>query len=110
MAKKGQEFQKHTPEFKQKIIEEYLIGADGHKRLAKKYGISHNTIPNWIKKYRKEGFEGFYVDKRSKNKVGRPKSKKIDYEGMSDKEKITYLEMEVEILKKLKVIQKKNQK
>ena len=39
MAKKGQKFNKYSPEFKQTILKEYVSGLHGYESLAKKYGI-----------------------------------------------------------------------
>ena len=50
MAIKGQKFRKYSPEFKDRILKEYFSNQGGAKYLAKKYGISHHTISNWIDK------------------------------------------------------------
>ncbi|XMB66720.1 transposase [Mycoplasmatota bacterium zrk1] len=111
MAKKGTKFQKYTPDFKVKVVNEYLSGEGGAHSLARKHNIpKESTIWNWIKKYHKEGFEGFYVDLRGKSSIDKPKVIKVDYDSMTKDEKIAYLEMEVAILKKLKEIQKKKPK
>ena len=52
MAKKGQKFNKYSPEFKQTILKEYFSGLYGYESLAKKYGISPKTVEMWIKKYK----------------------------------------------------------
>ena len=46
MAKKGQKFNKYFPEIKEKILKEYASGLSSYE-LAKKYGISVNTIRMW---------------------------------------------------------------
>ena len=53
MASKGQKFKKHSPEFKEKILKEYLDGGYGYETLAKKYGISWKTLETWVRKTRK---------------------------------------------------------
>jgi transposase len=39
---------------KQEILSEYLQGETSYRILAKKYGISHNTIAKWVKKLREK--------------------------------------------------------
>lgn len=47
---------------------EYLSGeSGGHKLIAKKYNISHNTLFNWITKYKAGGFKNL-AKKKSKSK------------------------------------------
>lgn len=109
MARKGQKFKTYSKEFKMEIVHEYLEGSSGGDTLSKKYSIPKSSIKSWIRKYRMKGEEGFDTDNRGKGSTGRPKIDKVDYDSMTDKEKIEYLEMEVAILKKLKAIQKGKQ-
>lgn len=111
MEKKGRKNNKYTYEFKAKVIEEYLKGGLGYTKLAKKFDVNPETVKGWIAKYKKGGFEELKKDNRGKSATGRPKKVKTkEYESMSDKEKIEYLEMENDILKKLKEIRKDNQR
>ena len=102
---------RYSSELKVKVLKEYLEGNIRPSDLVRKYDLSSRFIlRDWIRKYRKGGFDELYVDNRGKSSTGRPKKNNVNYDLMTDKEKISYLEMEVEILKKLKEIQKGNQK
>ena len=63
----------YTTEFKQKIIDEYKSG--GYQRVAKKYGLSDDTVYHWVVKDRKQGNQENLPYKR----VGRTKEENIDY-------------------------------
>jgi len=110
MGNTGRTNNKYTPEFKIKVAEDYLSGKNGGMTsLLRKYNLKSDwQIRQWRKIYATKGKKGFYVELRGKGSSGRPKSNKVDYDNLSDKEKIEYLEMENSILKKLKAIQ--NQK
>lgn len=73
MAKKGQKFNKYTPEFRAEVVNKYLSGNYSSRMLSIEYGISDDTIWTWSIAYRKGKTLG--VSKR-----GRPKSnEEIDY-------------------------------
>ena len=63
----------YTTEFKQKIIDEYKSGV--YQRVAKKYGLSDDTVYHWVVKDRKQGNQENLPYKR----VGRTKEENIDY-------------------------------
>ena len=66
----------YTTEFKQKIIDEYKSGTSGgYQRVAKKYGLSDDTVYHWVVKDRKQGNQENLPYKR----VGRTKEENIDY-------------------------------
>ena len=66
----------YTTEFKQKIIDEYKSGKSGvYQRVAKKYGLSDDTVYHWVVKDRKQGNQENLPYKR----VGRTKEENIDY-------------------------------
>ena len=45
----------YTTEFKQKIIDEYKSGkSGGYQRVAKKYGLSDDTVYHWVVKDRND--------------------------------------------------------
>ncbi len=52
---------KYSPEFKKKVIFEYLYGHIGSTTLGKKYGISQKMIRNWIHLYQKFGDDGISI-------------------------------------------------
>lgn len=73
MAKKGQKFNKYTPEFRTEVLEKYFSGNYSAKMLSIEYGISNKTIETWIKATKDGKILG--VSKR-----GRPKANdEIDY-------------------------------
>lgn len=50
---------KYSPEFKLKIVNEYLQGTLGYQSLAKKYQISSQSqIETWVRRYKQEGKNG----------------------------------------------------
>ena len=62
---------KFSSEFREKVILEYLNGGGGTHELAKKYGIgSHQTVLDWVNRYKKYGDQVFDV-----------RSSKYDYDG-----------------------------
>ena len=66
----------YTTEFKQKIIDEYKSDkSGGYQRVAKKYGLSDDTVYHWVVKDRKQGNQENLPYKR----VGRTKEENIDY-------------------------------
>lgn len=66
----------YATEFKQKIIDEYKSGKlGGYQQVAKRYGLSDNTVYHWIVKDRKQGNQENISYKRK----GRPKEESIDY-------------------------------
>ena len=66
----------YTTEFKQKVIDEYKSGNfGGYVQIAKKYGLSDNTIYHWIVKDRKQGNQINDLE----HKRGRTKEENIDY-------------------------------
>ena len=72
MAKKGQKFNKYTPEQRKEIIDKYLSGQGSSRSLSKEYGIPYKTINTWIRAH-KQGIPLGY------QKKGRPKEENIDY-------------------------------
>ena len=72
MAKKGQKFNKYTPEQRKEIVDKYLSGQGSFRSLSKEYGMSHKTIETWIRAYRQDIPLGY-------QKKGRLKEENIDY-------------------------------
>ena len=65
----------YSEDIKNKIIQKYINNESSLIGLEKMYGISHKTIFNWLKKYRKNGT----VKNDINHKRGRPKETNIDY-------------------------------
>ena len=72
MAKKGQKFNKYTPEQRKEILDKYFTGKGSSRSLAEEYNISYKTIETWISAYKKDIPLGY-------QKKGRQKEENIDY-------------------------------
>ena len=81
MASKGQKFRKYTPEFKEKILKEYLDDVSGECSLSKKYNIPRETIKNWLRKLEK----GIDISKDGRGCQGRPKTKNLTLEDYKER-------------------------
>jgi transposase len=49
---------KYDEKFKRSVVQDYLAGSGGYKRLAAKYGIDHGQIRHWVGSYRQNGDDG----------------------------------------------------
>ena len=66
----------YSLELKEKVVQDYKSGKYGGRvNLSKHYGISVNTIKDWIEKDRKQGNQ----ENDIKRKRGRKKESEIDY-------------------------------
>jgi len=99
-------YKKYTNQFKEQVVKKYLDGARPSD-LAARYEINNTQIFRWSDKWREHGS---FPDKRGKAKTGRPKVTKINKGEMTNDEYISYLEMELDILKYIAFLEKKNQK
>ena len=72
MAKKGQKYNKYTPEQRKEILDKYFAGKGSQYSLAREYGISRKTIATWIRAKKQDIPLGY-------QKKGRPKDEIIDY-------------------------------
>jgi len=78
MARKGQKFNKYSPEFREEILKKYWSGVSASS-LSKEYNISANTIKMWnynIKHCRTGG------------KKGRPKKDELTKEDYKERYEI----------------------
>ncbi|WP_248737889.1 IS3 family transposase, partial [Neobacillus rhizosphaerae] len=95
MAKKGQQFQRYTNEFKLNAVMKYVTGSKSYKVLADELGILNCTqLKVWVKKWKK----GEKFDERSgvSNPLkGRPRTNFKSVEEERD-----YLKAQVDYLKK----------
>ena len=66
----------YSEEFKNQVLNDYKSGNyGGYPQVAKKYGISHGTLSNWIYKEKRQGnLENDIYKTR-----GRKKDNSIDY-------------------------------
>ncbi len=112
----------YSKELKEEIINNVLIDGESVKSTSIKYGLtSGGLLSNWIRAYKENNC--VIVEKtrgRKSNTMTQIKNKesKVDYDSLSDKEKIKYLEnknieleAEAEYQKKLRaVVQKRIQR
>ena len=112
MARKGQEFNTYSYEFKKEMCEKYLSGEyGGGKTFCQKFGIRNKSqLYAWLKLYHKDP-ELLKDDGRGKGTkadgVNKGRPRQLDLTGLSKDEKIECLEMEVDILKKAKALRKR---
>lgn len=130
MAREKKFNTKYSPEFKLSVILDMREHNLGYKETARKYGLVKQsfggalmTLHRWERIYLEEGAEGFMVERRGRGSKGRPRKKPLPTEVENDlisenqrlKERLEYLEMENEYLKKLDALiraeeQEKNKK
>ncbi|PKG21622.1 transposase [Niallia nealsonii] len=97
MAKKGQEFQHYTDEFKLKAVMKYINGNKSYAILSEELGIKHCTqLKVWVKKWKAgESFDTRSIGTSTNPLKGRPRTKFKSVEEERD-----YLKAQVEYLKK----------
>ena len=110
MAKKGQKFRKHSPEFKLSVILDMRENHLGLRETERKYNINHYVIAKWERTLLEEGAEGLMKDRRrgrssatSSVRKGRPPKldKKVEEDLIAENQR---LRMEIEYLKKLSAL------
>ena len=50
---------KYSKEFKLKIIQDYISGREGLKRVSLRYGVAREAIAKWAARYRQHGLASF---------------------------------------------------
>lgn len=68
-----------SPDFKKKLIKEYLAGRSGYKSIAEKYGIGRSTLWKWIRQYESMGAEAFIRDSNKSYTVQLKESAVVEY-------------------------------
>ncbi|MBU1020146.1 MAG: transposase [Firmicutes bacterium] len=99
---------RHSNEFKEKVVKEYLAGSR-MTDISAKYEINKTQIKVWTAKWREFGHFPDNRGKATKGKTGRPPLTTVDKEEMTKDEYITYLEMELDILKYIAFLEKRKQ-
>ena len=106
MAKKGQIFRKHSPEFKLSVIMDMREHHMGFMEAERKYNIQHSVIQKWERIFLEEGAEGLMKERRGRASAasgthkGRPPKldQKVEEDLIAENQR---LRMENEYLKKL---------
>lgn len=117
MTRKKKFNTKYSAEFKISVIMDMRESHLSYKATVRKYwgvgnGQEHNytnRLKLWERIYLEEGAAGLMTERRGKKSTGRPRKKPLDKEIENDliaenqrlKERLEYLEMENEYLKKL---------
>ena len=101
-------YQRHTGEFKQKVIEDMGDNGLGYNETMRKYEIhAHDAIQKWERIYLEEGAAGLYVERRGRGKDGvvhgRPSKldKKVEEDLIAENQR---LRMENDYLKKINAL------
>ena len=92
---------RYSPEFKIKLVKEYLKGGISYESLKNKYNMVDSTpIKDWVKKYQEFGESSFYEEKRGhkSGSTGRP-PKELDLNSLTKDEQIEYLKKKLNFLK-----------
>lgn len=99
MSNKVRKNKSYSPQFKVKVVEDYLSGKSGGlDTLVKKYYLKSNTqIRHWLKLYREDP-QLLSQENRGRKSTGRPKKSTLDE--LTLEEQNRYLRMENAILKK----------
>jgi transposase len=93
LANKGQQFKHYDLDFKIKLVTLYLKGQGGLRTLAREYGLEHTQIRDWVKKYKAGELTESKADMR-----GKVQFRKTIFS--NNEEKLEYLQLENEYLKK----------
>ena len=112
MAKKGQKYRKHSPEFKLSVIMDMRENHLGIMETERKYDVKHNVISKWERIFLEEGAEGLMKERRGRSvstegkKRGRPPKldKQVEEDLITENQR---LRMEIEYLKKLDALVQK---
>ena len=109
MAKKGQLFKTHSPEFKISVIMDMRNNHLGLRETGRKYDIHHSVILKWEHIFLEEGAEGLMKERRGRackasgTRKGRPPKldKKVEEDLIAENQR---LRMEIDYLKKLSAL------
>ena len=115
MSRKKRINKKYSAEFKISVIMNMRENHLSYRETARKYNIGSNEsqgkdrLRGWERIYLEEGAAGLMTERRGRKSTSRPRKKPLDKEIKNDliaenqrlKERLEYLEMENEYLKKL---------
>lgn len=49
---------KHTEQFKRQVVDHYLVGTMGYRRVAAEHGIAPSMVRRWVQAFRMHGADG----------------------------------------------------
>ncbi|MBE6913040.1 MAG: helix-turn-helix domain-containing protein [Ruminococcaceae bacterium] len=109
MAKKGQIFKSHSPEFKISVIMDLRENHLGLRETERKYHVQHSVILKWERIFLEEGAEALMKERRGRackasgTQKGRPPKldKQVEEDLIAENQR---LRMEIEYLKKLSAL------
>lgn len=93
-----------------KIVLECLAQDKDYSALATKYQVSYQNVYNWVKKYEQLGYDGLQ-DRRGRRKakqVSRTPEEEMAIEMAKLKQKMAQLQMENDLLKKVRELGRRN--
>ena len=108
---------KYSPEIKMKIVNRVLNG-ESKSGIAAELCVNKGMIHSWVKKYKELGYNGLIEKKKGRSPKMKPKNNETKLDILIDDkdkiikeqaEKIAQLEMENDLLKKLRaLVQQRN--
>lgn len=93
-----------------KIVLECLASNKDYGAMAIKYQVSYQNVYNWVKKYEQVGYDGLQ-DRRGRRKakqVSRTPEEEMTIEMAKLKQEIAQLQMENDLLKKVRELERRN--
>lgn len=60
--------------FKMILSQLYINGSASQTQLANAFAIQKQALKRWVKKYRNEGIEAFFIEKRGRSKLKKNKN------------------------------------
>ncbi len=90
MAKKGQTFQRIPFGDRLKAVKAHIVEGQSHQYIAKKYGVTQETVKTWVRIYRRDG--GLDIKKKGRPTESETRSYKERYEIL--KKVLAFLEQE----------------
>lgn len=107
--KKGTKNKSYSADFKISVIMDMRSNHMGYRETKRKYNInSHNVVQQWERIYLEEGEQGLVTERRGKKSTGRPKKldKSVEEDLIAENQR---LRMEIEYLKKLDALVRKEE-
>ena len=109
MSRKKEYNKKYSAEFKISVIMDMRENHLSYRETERKYSLFKMSVKRWERIYLEEGAVGLMTERRGRKSTGRPRKKPLDKcvendliaENQRLKERLEYLEMENEYLKKL---------